>query len=385
VGLHDWVGEIDFASMYPFLMAARNISAETVLCECCPDSKLRVPELGYNVCEKRVGIVPKTLRLILKKRADYKQLRNEAEDPQLKEVYDRRQNALKWILVTCFGYLGYKNARFGKVDAHIAVCAFARDALLRTARLAEERGFQIVHGIVDSLWLKKEGATAQEFVELCKEITKEIGVPISFEGRYRWIVFLPSRMHEGVPVLNRYYGVFENGKIKVRGIEARRRDTPNFIRDAQIDMISVLGKAADSKGFMARLPEAVGVLKGYAKRLVEGEVTVEDLFVAKQLSMDPSDYVHNVFQAIAAMQLVSEGIEVSAGQTVRYLITDAESKRLNRRVRAAELVDENTRYDVKKYLELLLAAGANILSSFGYTSEKLHDLVVRNQRQVALH
>jgi len=321
----------------------------------------------------------------LKKRADYKQLRNEAEVPKLKEAYDRRQNALKWILVTCFGYLGYRNARFGKVDAHIAVCAFARDALLRTARLAEERGFQIVHGIVDSLWLKREGATAQEFVGLCKDIAREIGVPISFEGRYRWIVFLPSRMHEGVPVLNRYYGVFENGRIKVRGIEARRRDTPSFIRGAQLDVISVLGGAADSKGFMARLPEAVGLLKGYVRKLVNGEVAVEDLFVVKQLSMDPSDYVHNVFQAIAAMQLASEGIEVSAGQTVRYLITDAESRRLNRRVKAAELVDENTRYDVKKYLELLLAAGANILSPFGYTSEKLHDLVVRNQRQVALH
>jgi len=220
---------------------------------------------------------------------------------------------------------------------------------------------------------------------LCKDIAREIGVPISFEGRYRWIVFLPSRMHEGVPVLNRYYGVFENGRIKVRGIEARRRDTPNFIRGAQLDVISVLGRAADSKGFMARLPEAVGVLKGYVRKLVKGEVAVEDLFVVKQLSMDPSDYVHNVFQAIAAMQLASEGIEVSAGQTVRYLITDAESRRLNRRVRAAELVDENTRYDVKKYLELLLAAGANILSPFGYSAEKLHDLVARNQRQVALH
>jgi len=385
VGLHDWVGEIDFASMYPTLMAIRNISAETVLCSCCPHSTLRVPELGYNVCQKRVGIVPKTLRLILRKRADYKRMRNEADDPRLKETYDRRQNALKWILVTCFGYLGYKNARFGKVDAHIAVCAFARDALLRTAHLAEERGFQIVHGIVDSLWLKKEGATAQEFVGLCKDITKEIGVPISFEGRYRWIVFLPSKMHEGVPVLNRYYGVFENGKIKVRGIEARRRDTPKFIREAQLEMIKVLSKAVDSESFMARLPEALTILKEYAKKLVRCDVAVQDLLVAKQLSMNPREYVHNVFQAIAAMQLLSQGIEVSAGQTIRYLITDAESKRLNRRVRAAELVDENAGYDVKKYLELLLSAGANILSPFGYTCQKLFDLVVRNQRQVALH
>jgi DNA polymerase elongation subunit (family B) len=87
------------------------------------------------------------------------------------------------------------------------------------------------------------------------------------------------------------------------------------------------------------------VLKGYVKKLAEGEVAHPDLLVAKQLSMDPSEYAHNVFQAIAASQLASEGMEVSAGQTLRYLSTDAESRKPNRRVRVAELVDENTRYD----------------------------------------
>jgi DNA polymerase elongation subunit (family B) len=54
-------------------------------------------------------------------------------------------------------------------------------------------------------------------------------------------------------MLNRYYGVFENGRIKVRGIEARRRDTPNFIRATQLEMIKVLSKAVDSQSFMARV------------------------------------------------------------------------------------------------------------------------------------
>ncbi|MEM2202646.1 MAG: hypothetical protein QW595_03330 [Candidatus Bathyarchaeia archaeon] len=31
-----------------------------------------------------------------------------------------------------------------KVDAHIFVCAFARDTLLRTSRLAEEHSFEVV-------------------------------------------------------------------------------------------------------------------------------------------------------------------------------------------------------------------------------------------------
>jgi len=68
-------------------------------------------------------------------------------------------------------------------------------------------------------------------------------------------------MHVEVAVLNRYYGVFESGKIKVRGIEAVRRDTPAFIRKAQMDMIRVLAKARNSEAFVKRIPESVEVLK----------------------------------------------------------------------------------------------------------------------------
>ncbi len=50
MGMHDHVAEIDFSSMYPTIMVQHNISAETILCPCCPDPK--VPEAGYNICEK---------------------------------------------------------------------------------------------------------------------------------------------------------------------------------------------------------------------------------------------------------------------------------------------------------------------------------------------
>ncbi|MFB0501284.1 MAG: DNA polymerase domain-containing protein, partial [Candidatus Bathyarchaeia archaeon] len=385
LGIHDGVAEVDFSSMYPTLMAKRNISAETVLCKCCPNSRVRVPELGYNLCEKREGIVPRTLKMILKKRTTYKRLRREAEDPKLRQVFDRRQNALKWILVTCFGYLGYKNARFGKVDAHIAVCAFAREALLRTVRMAEEKGFEIVHGIVDSLWLKKEGASPREYVELCKAVSKEIGVQLNVEGRYRWIVFLPSRMHVEVPVLNRYFGVFESGKIKVRGIEAVRRDTPPFIRSAQIDMIKVLAKASNSEAFMKKISESEEILRDYVEKVRRRDVDVQDLIISKQLSMHPDKYAHDVFHAIAAKQLMREGIEVSAGQTIRYLITDAENKRPNSRVKVAGLVSGDTRFDTEKYVDMLILAATNILSPFGYTEEGLKDKVYYGEKQAVLN
>ena len=98
-GIHDDIGELDFASLYPTIMRNHNLSGETVKCSCCPDSRDRVPELGFNICEKWIGIVPRSLNILLRKRALYKKLRKEAKDPPTKSRYDQRQAALKWILV----------------------------------------------------------------------------------------------------------------------------------------------------------------------------------------------------------------------------------------------------------------------------------------------
>jgi len=375
MGIHNWVGEVDFSSMYPSLMVKNNISAETVLCKCCPDSKLRIPGLGYHICEKRVGIVPKVLRLVIGKRLTYKRLRKEVSDARLKEVYEKRQAALKWILVTCFGYLGYRNAKFGTVDGHIGVCAFGRQAFLRTARIAERKGFTVIHGIVDSLWLKKKGATVEEYVELCRGVSERIGVPLNFEGRYKWIVFLPSRMHPNVGVLNRYYGVKEDGGIKVRGLEVRRRDTPKFVYDAQMEMIRVLATAENSNTFVEKIPDALKVVKEYRRKLIDGEVPIWDLIITKRLSKNLKNYKQKISQVIAAEQLLKEGVEVSAGKSVSFLFTSAENKRYERRVRAEELIEDRTNSDVRKYLLLLYSAASNILSPFGYSTKHIHDSV----------
>jgi len=359
----------------PLFSVPQIISAETVLCKCCPNSHLRIPELNYHICEKRTGIVPKTLNLILTKRLKYKRLKEETPDPVLKEAYDRRQAALKWILVTCFGYLGYRNAKFGTVDGHMGVCAFGRDAFLKAARISESRGFTVIHGIVDSLWLKKDGATIHEYIDLCHEISQEIGVPLNFEGRYKWIVFLPSKTHPRIGVLNRYYGIMENGKVKVRGLEIRRRDTPRFVYDAQTDMIKALSSANNSREFFDRIPEALRIVREYRRKLLDGEISIWDLIVTKHLSKNPKRYKQKVSQVIAAEQLIKEGAEVHAGKNIRFLFTNTEHKRHERRVKAEQLLEENANPDIMKYLVLLYASAASLISFAGYTTKKIHDSV----------
>jgi DNA polymerase-2 len=383
LGVHDSVGELDFSSMYPSLMAKYNISAETVLCKCCPDSTVRIPELNYHICKKRFGIVPKTINLALTKRLHYKRLRDETSDKKLKQAYDMRQTALKWILVTCFGYLGFKNSKFGTVDGHIGVCAFGRDAFLKAAHIAEDHGFEVIHGIVDSLWLKKKEATIEEYQDLCRVITKEIGVSINFEGRYKWVVFLPSKMHPRVSVLNRYFGVMENGKVKIRGLEVRRSDTPRFIFDAQTEMVNTLASADNSAELYRKIPEALKILKAYRQRLLNGEVPIFDLIVTKHMSKQPKNYKQHVSQVIVAHQLSSRGVEVHAGNNVEFLFTHSEDKRYERRVKAMQLIEKGVTPDAKKYLLLLYASTANLLSFSGYTTKKVYD-VVKGQHQKIL-
>src|SRR5215467_20265 len=199
--IHDNVGELDFASLYPSLMLKHNLSGETVKCDCCPDSLERVPEIGYNICQRWQGIVPRSLGILLRKKAEYKRLKEKAGSSSYAEVMERRKSALKWILICSFGYLGFKNARFGKIDAHIATCAFSREALGRAAEIAESNGFTLVHSIVDSMWLKKPGATADDYERLGRQLDEELDLSVSFEGIYKWVVFLGSRVDARFPVL----------------------------------------------------------------------------------------------------------------------------------------------------------------------------------------
>lgn len=238
----------------------------------------------------------------------------------------------------------------------------------------------MLHGIVDSLWLKKQDATIEDYKALCKKVSKDVDVTLNFEGRYKWIVFLPSKIHPNIGVLNRYYGVMENGKIKVRGLEVRRHDTPQFICDAQTEMINTFAEANNSTEFIKKIPQALKIVKNYRKKLIDGKVAVRDLIVTKRLSKNPKRYRQRVSQAIAAGQLIMEGEKVSAGKKVSFLFTNSGSKRFERRVIAEQLLDKEANIDIEKYLFLLYDSAASLLSFYNYSTERVHDAVIGHKK-----
>jgi DNA polymerase elongation subunit (family B) len=432
LGIFEDVAEIDFASMYPTMMAIHNISPETVLCGCCENH--RVPEVGYTICEKREGIVPKTLKPILTRRAWLKKKVKEVEGRRQEaggkeecgmqnaecrmnegpspmdnvrtrdtvtpvcrnatdlpknlidsqslrcagtdtEIYHRKQTALKWMLVTCFGYLGYRNARFGRIEAHEAVTAFGRESLLQAKEICEEEGFELLHAITDSLWIHKKGFNEEEILDLCWKISEATGITMSLEGIYRWMAFLPSKENSESPVANRYFGLFQNGKIKARGLAFRRGDTPPLIQEAQVRMIEVLVGAKNIEDFQSKIPEILDLLLEYSLKLKDGQAKQEDLAIGKRISQEPSAYKVDSLTALAAQELEDVGIPIHPGEKVRYVIKDAESKDKAERVKPFPLVGPDDTYDVKKYLDLLVKATEEILIHFGYDARRLKKMI----------
>ena len=412
-GLHFNVAEVDFASMYPTIMARHNISPETVNCPCCAGAvdpgegakgarpyplpqtpspnplrgeKIRlakaepspaslwglgggcggragavgpwpsphppVPEAGYHLCRKREGLVPRTLRPILALREQLKararEVGGEAAVP-----YRERQTALKWMLVTCFGYLGYKNARFGKIEAHEAVTAHGRDKLLTAKEISEAAGFRVLHGLTDCLWLEKPGLNESELEELCIKISAATGVKLALEGVYRWLCFMSSKQDPKRPVATRYFGVFEDGSLKVRGLACRRRDTPPLVRRAQEDLLGRMAGARTAQELAALRPELEEMAEGFRQRLREGSIKPRDLVITRVLSQKVADYKVDTPTSVAARQLEAAGLHLHPGEKVRYVHAEKKGGPKETRVRTAPFLETLDDYDVELYLELL--------------------------------
>jgi DNA polymerase-2 len=395
LGFFTNVGELDFISEFPSIMARFNISPETVNCGCCPEAP-RIPELGYRICQRRRGINSRVVERLIQKRQEYKREMADAggsshqagalgaitEPPLLvvgepsglprerealpyqgnltllerRHAAKQRSAALKWLLVCCFGYTGYKNARFGKIEAHEAINALAREKLLVAKETAEARGYRVLHALVDSLYAQKEDATREDYENLSREIEQRTGLPMALEAVYRYVVFLPSKQSPEIPVPNRFFCVPEEGELKVRGLECRKHDTPPLVARMQREALDVLAEAHDFQSYGRKLEEAREVLARYLARLEAGSINLEELVINRRLTRSPHDYKQASATAIAAQQLERAGVKLRPGETLQYIITDAQAELPDDRVRAWTLWEGWHGYDVKKYQEALREA-----------------------------
>ena len=355
VGVHEEIHELDFSSLYPNIIRTRNVSPETVRCDCHGDRQ-DVPDLGYAICEEP-GYLPDVLGPIIDDRDAIKAelaAMDDTGEPDRRDALSGRSAALKWILVSCFGYQGFSNAKFGRIECHEAINAFAREILLDAKAALEDAGWRVVHGIVDSLWVTpREDAEQQDLSTVAQAVTASTGIRLEREATYDWIAFVPVRDGE-TGALTKYFGRRCDGEYKYRGIECRQRSTPPFVADCQRDLIGAFDATRDPTAVCDRLA-------AWIDRLNVG-VDPARLQVTRRTSKRADEYTRRT-RTVAALQRAGDrGIAPAPGQDVEYVVVD-DDKRSRDRVQLAHEAED---YDAGFYREQLIRAAESVLSPVGW-------------------
>ena len=371
VGIFENVVELDFRSLYPNLMRVHNISGETVNCSCCrntPEAK-PVPATLYHTCGRRMVIVGKTISLLLDRRDELKEI---LKDPNLSESERRsnelRASALKWSLVTSFGYTGYKHAKYGKREAHESITAWGRYSLQTAKEIAEDQGYAFLHGLTDSLWLLGD-TDLEKVLELCRKISQKVRVSLQYETTYSYIVFPASKIREDISVATRYFAREISGEMKVRGIMLRRRDTPPFIKEFQEGLLEIFSEKNNIREVVRNFSQFQKMYHEFEETLLSGSVPKEKLIIRKYISRSFSDYKANNASRIVLGQLVGENMDLVGGERIEYIVKDSRNADPNQRYEAYHRF--SGKVDFLFYKKLLEEAFWELLEPFFGREESL--------------
>jgi len=231
--------------------------------------------------------------------------------------YSGMDSVMKWMLVTCFGYTGYRNAKFGQIQVHERITATSRELLMQIKELAEGMGFEVLHGIVDCLWV-----VGEPILGFKEAVERETGILTEVDS-YDWIAFLP--MADGSGAYNRYFGRLATCKMKIRGVAARRGDTPEYVRRMQQELFEVLAKAGSREEIRWMEPAAQRVRRQYLDGL-EG-ADAQEMAIHRRVST--LRYSRRCAEASAMEAYRAQGITLAPGMQMGYVVRDSRRREVD--------------------------------------------------------
>ncbi|RBI64237.1 DNA polymerase elongation subunit [halophilic archaeon] len=299
-GVRENVTVLDLKSLYPMSMATINASPETKV---DPDEydgdTYRAPN-GTHFRKDRNGIIREIIDETLSEREEKKTLRDEHEPETAEyEIFDRQQAAVKVIMNSLYGVLGWERFRLYDKEMGAAITATGREVIEFTETAAREVGYDVAYGDTDSVMLElgsefsKEEAIEQSFEiedhindrydEFAREDLNaaEHRFQIEFEKLYRRFFQAGKK--------KRYAGhiVWKEGKdvddIDITGFEYKRSDIAPITKEVQRDVIEMIVTGED-----------LDDVKEYVHDIIEdfqaGNVDLDDVAVPGGIGKRLDDY-----------------------------------------------------------------------------------------------
>jgi DNA polymerase elongation subunit (family B) len=320
-------------------------------------------------------LLPIIVEKFLKRRLYFKTLLKELPKESSEHLWcEQRVNSLKNILVCLYGTTGSIWNRYGNVLAFEEINKLSREVLIKTKDIVQDLGYELVYADTDSVFIKGKSKTTtrSDYQQVLDILSKETGLSLSIEYYYKFLVLLPLEADEKIEALKHYYGITQEGELVVRGIEIRRHDIPNFIKQFQTELLYTLFDCRDStevatKGYENAL---LLVTKAIDRIMTAEDITQKDLVISKLLRQDIEKYKSLFPHVSAAIQLSSgtDGRYPTKGDTINYIYTNTQHKNPLLRIAALDSEDEGKtpNYDKEKYREMILDAAETVLGTFGF-------------------
>jgi len=351
-GAHFNVVVMDFASLYPSVIARYNLSYETVMCPHpeCRDNK--VADLPHWVCKKVVGLTSSTIGTLRDLRVNiYVPMSKDKElSPLTRKRYEAVQRALKVFLNASYGVMGAESFQFYTPPVAESVTAVGRMLLTSVIQLAKERGINIIYGDTDSIFLKEP---TQDDIRILSDFAyNKYGIQLNFDKKYRYAVFSSRKKN--------YFGVTEDMIPDVKGLIGKKSSTPEFVKKTFFEVLSILSKVKNDNEFEQARRNVEAILKDTVERLKKKQIPVEDLSFNIMMSKDIEDYRKTTPQHIKAAMMQQKNGEIpKAGDMVSYVKVKG---RLGVKPTNMAKPDE---IDVDKYMEIMTTTFEQILEPLG--------------------
>ena len=281
-GLHENVVVLDYDNQYANLIVSHNLSYETVLSNVKQDKELN----------NKKGLLPTIVEKFLNRRLHFECLSKELLEESRENLWcQQRIDSLKNILVCLYGTTGSLWNRYSNVLVFEEINRLSREILIKTKDVVQKLGYELIYADTDSVFIKNGSgiATTDQYEKIVSILRKETGLPISIEHNFKFLVLLPLEASEKIEALKQYYGITHEGKLVVRGVEIRRHDIPNLIKQFQTELLFTLFDCKNIEEIINTGYENALLLvtKAIDKIMIGGDdVTKNDLVISKLLGQN---------------------------------------------------------------------------------------------------
>jgi DNA polymerase-2 len=212
--------------------------------------------------------------------------------------------------------------------------------------------------------VKKLNATQTDIQTLIQAVNEKTNLKLEYKHSFSRMVFLPSIVNTKRPVPGRFYGIGTDGKLKLRGIEARQKSQPWIIRHMQKEVLQHMAQ------FHRHTPielfrESIPILRTHLEAL--SHVLPEHL--AFTVCLGKTEYQTNGPQKQILNQLKRQGKKLRPGQSIQYIIVDGKKGKY------VEMNQFQGKYDEEKYEQLMRKAYLNLFLPLHVTLEEIEDLL----------